>query len=74
MESLLTLGIAANVVQFVDFTTKVVSETMKIYRFRHEHEEGTEGNYLDRIASSILRYTNGFKFDQDVQLYLDVES
>ena len=74
MESLLALGLAANVVQFVDFTTKVVSETIKIYRSRHEDQEGTEASDLGHIAYSILRYTDGFEFDKDVQLYLDKAS
>jgi hypothetical protein len=71
MEPLLALGLAANVVQFVDFTSKVLSQTVKIYRSKPDSEDVTSGADLHTIGLRVVRYANSFLFDKHVQEYLE---
>ena len=54
MEPLSALGVASSVVQFVDFATKVVSQTVRIYRAaqsKHEH-----GDSLTLLTTQLEKY------------------
>ncbi|PVI02177.1 hypothetical protein DM02DRAFT_702654 [Periconia macrospinosa] len=50
MEALTAIGLAANVVQFVQFATKIVSHTMRVYRTK----EASEGDLtIGKLTSSL---------------------
>ena len=53
MEPLSALGVASNVVQFVDFASKVVSETARIYRGRARRDAEDERSELERVTNDL---------------------
>jgi len=56
MEPLSALGVASNVVQFVDFASKVVSETARIYRGRARRDAEDERSELERVTNDLWRW------------------
>jgi len=72
MESLIALGFAANVVQFADFTTRVISQSVKIYRARTQSsEDRTIATDLGELELELVKYTNFIEFDNEVRAALD---
>jgi Xaa-Pro aminopeptidase len=53
MEPLSALGVASNVVQFVDFASKVVSETARIYHGRARRDAEDERSELERVTNDL---------------------
>ncbi|KAH7371108.1 hypothetical protein BKA66DRAFT_424530 [Pyrenochaeta sp. MPI-SDFR-AT-0127] len=53
MESLVALGFAANVVQFVEFATKVISQTIKIHRAAAQSEDQVLATDLYHIQCQL---------------------
>jgi hypothetical protein len=75
MESLIALGFAANVVQFVDFTTRVVSESIKIYRARTQScKDHTIAKDLGELELQLIMYTNFIEFDDATRAKLNEKS
>ncbi|KAF2727607.1 hypothetical protein EJ04DRAFT_557278 [Polyplosphaeria fusca] len=60
MEALTALGLASNVVQFVDFASKIVSQAVKIYR---AHDGSSEHRTLAGLTSSLQGYNKILKHD-----------
>jgi len=64
MDPLTALGLASNIVQFVDFTTKLISTTRKLYNSssgaKDEHAE------LQLLARNIREYAS--RMDEDAVL------
>ncbi|KAF2800000.1 hypothetical protein K505DRAFT_293464 [Melanomma pulvis-pyrius CBS 109.77] len=61
MEALTALGLAANVVQFVDFASKIVSQAVKIYRAQGTQDENSEHLTLEKLTSSLQDYNKALK-------------
>ncbi|KAF2007974.1 hypothetical protein P154DRAFT_12837 [Amniculicola lignicola CBS 123094] len=53
MEALVALGLASNVVQFVDFASKIVSRGVKIYREKPGTDKDPEGSSLEQITKAL---------------------
>lgn len=71
MEPLLALAFAANVVQFVDFTTRLLSRTITIYRSKQPLEDITNATDLHSIGLQVVQYADPFLFDKRVREYLE---
>jgi hypothetical protein len=56
MEVLTALGLATNVVQFVDFASKIVSQAVKIYRAQGTQDESSE--HLTPVDLLTLSYAD----------------
>jgi hypothetical protein len=61
MEALTALGLATNVVQFVDFASKIVSQAVKIYRAQGTQDESNEHLTLEKLTSSFQSYNKALK-------------
>jgi hypothetical protein len=69
MEPLIALSFAANVVQFADFTTRVISESTRIYRARkYQSSDHTLSTDLQELEQQLLAYTSFIDFDDDVRV------
>ncbi|KAH7072170.1 hypothetical protein BKA63DRAFT_474270 [Paraphoma chrysanthemicola] len=71
MEAVAALGFAANIVQFVDFSTRVISQTVRVYRTRSQSSIGHDETDLDEIGLRIERYVAPLLFDVAIKEYLD---
>ena len=60
MEPLTALSVASNVVQFIDFASKVINLTVNVYRAKPEGKLG-ELYYLDKIRDNFRTYNNMLK-------------
>ncbi|KAF2681607.1 hypothetical protein K458DRAFT_391569 [Lentithecium fluviatile CBS 122367] len=62
MEALAAVGLASNVVQFVDFAGKIVSQTIRIYRERprdpaiDDSDEEAPSSHLEKITSDLEQF------------------
>lgn len=76
MDPLSALGVASNVVQFVDFASKLVSETARIYRGRARRDAEDGRSELERVtndlegfnkdlASSLQSHRNQWRVSQE---------
>jgi hypothetical protein len=67
MEALVAVGLASNVVQFVDFAGKIISQTIRIYREKpkdtdgDDDEEETHYSHLEAITSDLERFNANLK-------------
>jgi hypothetical protein len=73
MEALVALGFAANVVQFVDFSTRVISQTVRIYRTKSKSGVEQDATNLDEIGLRIKEQTAPLKLDDMIKSYLNNE-
>jgi hypothetical protein len=68
MESLVALSFAANVVQFAEFTTRVISKSIKIYRARtHSGADHIAATDLGELELELFQYTEFIDFDDKVR-------
>ena len=56
MEPLSILGVAGNAVQFIDFTAKLISQTIRIYR-ADPHKKDHEYHDLNQITLELQKFT-----------------
>jgi predicted phage tail protein len=70
MEAIAALGFAANIVQFVDFSTRVISQTVRVYRARSQSSIEQDATDLEEIGLRIERYVAPLEFDAAVKEYL----
>jgi hypothetical protein len=61
MEPLTALGLASNVVQFVDFASKVISQTVKIYRTAPKGNDQDEHKILENVTRDLVIYSESLK-------------
>lgn len=76
MEPLTALSVASNVVQFVDFATRIVTRTVKVYRAEAIGEED-EYYRLDKITRDLQKYNDALKISlqsQDLPQFTNVSS
>lgn len=76
MEALVALGFAANVVQFADFTSRVISQSIKIYRTRARSDTDIDANttHLDKIHRDLVNYTSFVAIDDETRVILGEKS
>lgn len=60
MEPLSALAIATSVAQFIDFASKVIAQTTRLYRVR-SNEETCEHGHLEIVTCSFRKYNNDLK-------------
>ncbi|KAJ4300045.1 hypothetical protein N0V90_005294 [Kalmusia sp. IMI 367209] len=60
MEPLTALSVASNVVQFIDFASKVINLTVNVYRAKPEGKLG-EFYYLDKITNNFQTHNDMLK-------------
>ncbi|KAF2470468.1 uncharacterized protein BDR25DRAFT_35094 [Lindgomyces ingoldianus] len=61
MEPLSALGVAANVLQFVDFAGKLLSLTVRIHRARNKSNSKAESNILENITRDLTKHNETLK-------------
>lgn len=68
MEPLSALGVASNVIQFVDFAGKLISRTIHIYRARTTRDDDEDDHsHLERITRHLAEHNEAFKESLDMQ-------
>ena len=67
MESLVAFGFAANIVQFTEFATKVISQTSRIYRAETELNYQSLDADLTQIGKQLIDYTREIQLDPSVK-------
>jgi len=71
MESLVALGFAANVVQFAEFSSKLLSEAIRIYRTKPQISNSTLCTDLVQVELQLERYARPIELDKSVRDELD---
>jgi hypothetical protein len=66
MEPLSALGVASNVVQFVDFATKLVSQTVRIHRAAQSNNK--DGSSLVLLTTELEKYNRDMTKDLESSL------
>jgi hypothetical protein len=76
MEALVALSFAANVVQFADFTSRVISQSIKIYRTRNRSDvdDDSSTTYLGKLHTELISYTSFVGIDNETRALLGEES
>lgn len=60
MEPLTALSVASSVVQFVDFAGRVVTQTIKVYRTKPNHETDPHDN-LEKITHDLASHNKALR-------------
>ncbi|KAI0544126.1 hypothetical protein F4679DRAFT_566109 [Xylaria curta] len=56
MESLVALGLASNIVQFIDFTSKLIASTRTLYK--SAHQKSANNLVLQKVADDLTRLSD----------------
>ena len=57
----MALGLASNLVQFVDFVGKVISQIVKIYRTMPKENDQDERKIFENVTRDLLIYSESLK-------------
>ncbi|OAL46371.1 hypothetical protein IQ07DRAFT_647357 [Pyrenochaeta sp. DS3sAY3a] len=71
MESLVALGLAANAVQFIDFTARVLTQTHRIYHNKPLHRNSQEIEDLHQLSFSIVEHSRLIEVQNSVRQVVD---
>lgn len=71
MESLVALGLAANAVQFIDFTARVITQTHRIYRNKPQSRTYQEIEDLHQLSLRIIEYSLPIEVEDSIRQVLD---
>ena len=66
---MVALGFAANVVQFVDFTSRVISQSIRVYRTRNRSDvdDDTNTTHLHILHYEFIEYTTFVDIDNETR-------
>lgn len=71
MESLVALGLAANAVQFIDFTARVFAQTHRIYNSKPLNRTSQEIEDLHQLSLSIVEHSRLIEVHNSVRQVVD---